>query len=274
MGQDQIFSPCGMRQISCNQKVMRVVIESYFDKLLSKRVIVIWMVSSIAMVLAGPFGTYDGLTIAERLVYWPSIIALSFVIGFAVRPLVLNLSPGLGSWPADFATSVLFTALFAPLLLLITRYMASVPDEQLMSPAMMAGICFSIPMATAALRQFLHSTHQATSAVGNREPSRLLRRLGEEANHIHHIGVRDHYVDVYSDIGRTSLLMRFSDALAEVEEAAGLRVHRSHWVAYRSIDGIERDGNRLFLRLTTGTQIPVSRNYRKQVETELGNRRS
>ena len=249
--------------------MMSEAIKSYVDTLFSKKIIVLWLISSLAMTLAGPFGTYNGLTMGERAIYWPAIIALSFAIGFMVRPLVYYLSPGIDTWLADLATSILFMAIFTPPLFWITDMMASVPREQLMHPAIMAGINFSIPMAAAMLRHILHP-ELSDPRVGDKTATpRLLRRLGEEANSIHHIGVRDHYVDVYSDIGRISLLMRFSDALDEVEGAAGMRVHRSHWVAYDAIDGIEREGTRLFLRLTTGTKIPVSRNYRDQVEREV-----
>ncbi len=251
---------------------MTEAVKSYFDTLFSKKVIVLWIISSTAMTLAGPFGTYNGLTMAERAIYWPGIIALSFIIGFTIRPLVHYLSPGIASWPADFAISVLFMAFFTPPLFWITASVASVPQEQFMHPAMMAGINFSIPMAAAILHHFLQPEVSGEDRRTNINVPRLLRRLEEQASSIHRIGVRDHYVDVYTDVGRTSLLMRFSDAVDEVGDTMGLRVHRSHWVAYDAVEAIVQDGARMFLRLTCGTQIPVSRNYRELVEQEVADR--
>ena len=62
-----------------------------------------------------------------------------------------------------------------------------------------------------------------------------------------------------------SLLLRFSDAIAEVEEE-GAQVHRSHWVAWAAVEAVERDGIKLFLRLKSGARVPVSKNNREKLE--------
>lgn len=73
------------------------------------------------------------------------------------------------------------------------------------------------------------------------------------------LSVNDHYVEVVTEAGATNLLMRFADALAEVEGVPGLRVHRSHWVADGAVRGARRDGGRVILSLSDGAEVPVSR---------------
>ena len=61
--------------------------------------------------------------------------------------------------------------------------------------------------------------------------------------------------------GQTSLLMRFADAMAELDGVAGMQVHRSHWVAFAAVRGITRARGKTFLQLEDGRLVPVSRSY-------------
>lgn len=78
--------------------------------------------------------------------------------------------------------------------------------------------------------------------------------------------VRDHYVDVVTSAGLSSLLLRFSDAMDETEGVPGAQVHRSHWVAWSAVTGTEREPGKLFLLLSDGSRIPVSRAHRAKLE--------
>ena len=62
-------------------------------------------------------------------------------------------------------------------------------------------------------------------------------------------------------MGSTLVLMRFADAVAELDGAGGLQVHRSYWVARRHVEGAARRDGRTTLRLTGGHEVPVSRTY-------------
>jgi len=59
--------------------------------------------------------------------------------------------------------------------------------------------------------------------------------------------------------------MRMTDAETELLHGAGLRVHRSHWVSRSAVTGRRRDGDRLFLSVSDGAEIPVSRSARARV---------
>jgi DNA-binding LytR/AlgR family response regulator len=84
---------------------------------------------------------------------------------------------------------------------------------------------------------------------------------------VQHLSVRDHYVVVQTDRGQSTLLMRFADALGELDGIEGMRVHRSHWVAKTAVAGLERSGGKVHVRLQDGRLVPVSRSYRDEVET-------
>ena len=80
------------------------------------------------------------------------------------------------------------------------------------------------------------------------------------------ISVQDHYVDVYTSAGKARVLLRLSDAIAEADPVEGTQVHRSHWVAWQAVEAVEREGLKMFLRLTDGLRVPVSKNHRDKVE--------
>jgi len=97
---------------------------------------------------------------------------------------------------------------------------------------------------------------------GAQEPDqiRLLRRVPPHKHgRLIRLAVNDHYVDVITDAGTTSLLMRFSDAIVEADGVRGLQVHRSHWVAFDHISSVRRAGGRLLLIMSDGLQVPVSK---------------
>ncbi|MBD3765842.1 MAG: LytTR family transcriptional regulator, partial [Rhodobacterales bacterium] len=94
-------------------------------------------------------------------------------------------------------------------------------------------------------------------------PPRLLLRLPEDRRGtLIRMAVRDHYVDVVTDRGQASVLMRFRDALAEVDGVDGLQVHRSHWVALAGVEGAQKSGDRVHVLTRDGERVPVSRAYR------------
>ena len=70
-----------------------------------------------------------------------------------------------------------------------------------------------------------------------------------------------HYLRMHTDKGSTLILMRISDAVRELEQADGLQVHRSWWVARNGIKDSTRKNGQRFLILKDGTTAPVSRSF-------------
>ena len=94
----------------------------------------------------------------------------------------------------------------------------------------------------------------------------LVRRLPAELGQdIIRLSASDHYVEVYTRQGHALVLLRFSDALAELDGADGLQIHRSHWVARSAIHRLVAKGRNLFVELDDGTTLPVSRSRFAQI---------
>lgn len=78
-----------------------------------------------------------------------------------------------------------------------------------------------------------------------------------------------HYLNVYTDSGRAMLLGNLSVATEALGDT-GIRVHRSHWVAFNQVKRVYRSGNGWFCELRDGHRIPVSRRRTREVHQRIG----
>jgi len=105
----------------------------------------------------------------------------------------------------------------------------------------------------------LQSASRADQAA--RLQARFLDRLPPEVGRdVIYLKVSGHYITVVTTAGSGILLMRFADAVAELE-GAGMQVHRSFWVAYRHVTAVEQREGRTVVCLTGGVVVPVSRTF-------------
>ena len=101
------------------------------------------------------------------------------------------------------------------------------------------------------------------------EESRFFDRLPDELGRdIIYLAAAAHYVDVVTAAGSASILLRFSDAVAELGDL-GMRVHRSYWAAYRHVKRAVRRDGRTVLLLTGGHEVRVGRNYLAEVRAAV-----
>lgn len=84
------------------------------------------------------------------------------------------------------------------------------------------------------------------------------------------VEAQEHYVRLVSDLESRMVLYRFNDIVSELPGRLGMQVHRSHWVAFAAAESLYRDGGRLWLGLTDGSKIPVSRKYSEDVQSRFG----
>lgn len=100
-----------------------------------------------------------------------------------------------------------------------------------------------------------------------RKSSALERRFPEIAGQILlAIEADEHYVRLHTDAGSKHVLYRFRDALKDVEDLAGLRIHRSWWIAEDAMEGLEQTASGFGLKLKSGLIAPVSQTYRRDVQ--------
>ncbi len=91
---------------------------------------------------------------------------------------------------------------------------------------------------------------------------RVPKRLGGD---LICLRMEDYHLHVYSSAGDALILMKISDAEAELTAIEGLRLHRSWWVARSAVTGWRRDGKNLELILRNGLTAPVARERQKKV---------
>ena len=103
------------------------------------------------------------------------------------------------------------------------------------------------------------------------EPSAdFLQRLpGKVGSDILFLKASGHYVEVVTSAGSAIILMRLTDAVAELGNE-GMRIHRSYWAAYGHMTGLQRRDRRMLLCLTGGHELPISRSLLTDVRSAIG----
>ena len=79
---------------------------------------------------------------------------------------------------------------------------------------------------------------------------------------------QEHYLKIYTVLGEDMVMYRMRDAVSELRDWPGLRVHRSFWVAKSAVQEVEKTGRTFKLTLTNGLKVPVSQSYRGVIEQE------
>jgi hypothetical protein len=100
------------------------------------------------------------------------------------------------------------------------------------------------------------------AAAAPRFLARIPARLGRD---LVALQMEDHYLRIHTRLGSDLILLRMNDAVAELDGLDGLRVHRSWWVARAALEGVERDGKTMVLRLAGGLAVPVARDRQGEV---------
>lgn len=89
------------------------------------------------------------------------------------------------------------------------------------------------------------------------------------ANPVLRAEAQEHYVRLTTATENRMVLYRFNDIVAELPTDTGMQVHRSHWVAFETMARLVREDGRLWLELTDGERIPVSRKYAEDVRAKV-----
>ncbi|MEM9010366.1 MAG: LytTR family DNA-binding domain-containing protein [Pseudomonadota bacterium] len=232
-------------------------------RLADLRVAALLAAVTVAATLAGPFGTGGVLPTAALALYWGGTIAVAAALSTVVFG-ALDRVGRIRRWPTVLwiaLSSAVFTALYAPPLYLANRllFRGEGPGfADLLLPILI--LAFVIGAVV-----WVFSAHGARAEAPGAAP--FLRRLPKGfAGPLMRLEMQDHYVAAHGRDGAPELiLMRFADAVRELEGYPGLQVHRSHWVAVEAVKDHRRDRGRLHLILLDGTEVPVSRSYQAPV---------
>lgn len=227
---------------------------------------VIWGVASLFGIIAGPFGSAIGMSAGARALFWPLVIGTGILIGAAVRIFLRRTLGVRNPWAEAVLLAVLVAAILSWPFYMLTVWLAHDPELPGFGVPHMASYIFGLSIAISVLRHWLVPKRERETSKPA-ELSRLGMRLEPDLRSpLVRLAVRDHYVDVVTQTGRASVLMRLADAIAETEGVPGLQVHRSHWVARDGVQGQARENGKLVLKMVDGAQVPVSRTHQGAVE--------
>lgn len=224
--------------------------------------------------VTGPYETGERLAAAPRLGYWLVLHALAWataIIFVVAAEIALR-----ARMASMFLRMLTGAALAAPVIGLVTLTLNSATFGRPFTAAAY-GESVLIGMALSVLFCILTwhvmrgenglipdeagQAAEATPAAAHEVP--LLRRLQpKNRGRLRYLSMQDHYVEVATIAGKELLLMRFSDALEELGNAPGLRVHRSHWIADDAVTNVVHRNGKMEIVVASGTRFPVSRPYR------------
>ena len=109
-----------------------------------------------------------------------------------------------------------------------------------------------------AAEQVRRESQQLVASPHAPRPGTLLKLLPDRlGTDLVYIKSEDHHIEVHTTVGSSLIKMRFSDAVAELDDR-GIQVHRSYWVATRHVVRSERSGKRTLLRVAGDHKVPVS----------------
>ena len=229
----------------------------------------------------GPFGTYDSLGMGDRIGYWALVMGGNWLVCAAMMMLAVVTVGGVtlrrrtlvAAGTAPLAAAPGTGVVYGAEALLRPGYSepVDVPTIYLSVAVLMLVIGLSVVVVLEVRRRLAagaasfpapDGTGDARTRSGHAPGARFLDRLPERLGRdLVCLKTADHYVEAVTTTGSTLVLMRFVDAVAELDGTDGLRVHRSYWVARRHVAGAARRDGRTTLRLTGGHEVSVSRTY-------------
>jgi hypothetical protein len=225
----------------------------------------------------GPFGTFDTMPAVPRGVYFTAVLLTSIIIAYLARVVIAEWLPPMSRTRQEILFPVIFAAVFTPFLQVLN---GDVLGWNVGSEATF-GVLFLFNMLVAAaivtVRRLMGFAFLSGWTRDQAWPTlvdvpevvrpRLYARMEGAVGRVMRLTVDDHYVIVVLDDGvRHRLLMRFADAVAEMDGQDGFLTHRSHWVSADAVRRAVRVSGRDAVELADGSVVPVSRTYRGQVE--------
>lgn len=219
--------------------------------------------AGLVLALIGALGTND-LPLTTRLLYWVPLMMAGSSIGNLVARLVL-LIPRAGANQWVFS-ALLAVAVSIPVTGLVAAYTSWTIGTNFTwgSLPYLYGSVLVISAAMTAIMMLASQPGAVTHAPPAGAPppqvrfkERLPPKLKGAA--IYAVSAEDHYLRLHTSKGSDLILMRLSDAVAELEGLEGAQTHRSWWVAREAVENTRRDGDRLTLLVKGGVEAPVSR---------------
>ena len=221
--------------------------------------------AGVVLALTGAFGT-DIIPLWVRLAYWVSLILAGAIWATLCGRLIERIiDPDEQPWLTVAVLSAATAGLVVVMVWLVTGLVFEGEIYPVSRLVDFIGPVMVITVAISAINVFLNRPPpvQTHADAGGTAPARFLERLPPRLRGatLHAVQAEDHYLRLHTDRGSDLILMRLSDAVAELEGLEGARTHRSWWVARSAVRGVDRGDGRATLTLEGGLSVPVSRRY-------------
>jgi hypothetical protein len=216
-------------------------------------------VGGLFLAYLAPFGSGNA-TVAQRYVYWPGVIVGGTLIGILISCMIDAVFDREQRRPI-LSTLLTAVALTPPGALFVTVVTHAIFGEHVMSYVSLLGPVFLLSLAMTGLNHLASrrrspqpSPAAQTSAAPPSVEVRFLERLPFRLKgaQIYAVQAEDHYLRVHTSRGSELILMRLSDAIAELDEIEDAQTHRSWWVARGAIADVRRGDGRANLVLPGG----------------------
>lgn len=209
--------------------------------------------------LIGPFGSYRNGPPWERVAFqvicfWVGVILYG---GGARLVLRLRLS-GLWPWAAIIAMVAVVNAPFSLFVAALGRAFWPIVSGQGAIEWYLQGLVTAEPIVLA-MAYLIHRREFTPQPQAKPQAPRHEGLLGVATSEVICLQMEDHYVRVHTGEGSRLVHATLSQAVAAMGGVQGLQVHRSWWVASRSVEAVETHGRNLRLRLSNGVRAPVAR---------------
>ena len=225
------------------------------------RGLAITVTAAIFLAMAGAFGSYAAPPLV-RFAYWIVLMLLGWLWGaFVSRFFFRRLGPPRPLWlrviTSSLTLSIPYTAVvaLAGVLTFHTHYRPMDIPGLVATVTAIAAVMVSINV--------LVDREMSAETSASSEPPKFLERLPLKLRgaEVWAVEAEDHYLRLHTSRGQDLILMRLSDAIAELQGIEGAQVHRSWWVSRAAITGARRGDGRATLTLQDGAEVPVSRTY-------------
>lgn len=220
--------------------------------------VAVWVLGTALATLAGPFGTLDALPLMSRFAYWACVVALS-VFGNQV---VSVLSQGRSN-RFKYLMWIGFIIVTTSVIYLLNSHLFE-NWYGLAKYFYLFGVVTAIVLIVHGAFALIHSLRPEAAASSPENPSAtfLLRIPLAQRGALIRIEAQDHYLNVITTKGSSLILLRLGEAVQELDQAQGMQVHRSHWVALSAVKKYHRKDGRDLLLMADGQDVPISRSFR------------
>ncbi|MBU4434282.1 MAG: LytTR family transcriptional regulator DNA-binding domain-containing protein [Alphaproteobacteria bacterium] len=222
-------------------------------------------VAGVFLAMVGAFGM-NAAPLLVRLIYWVGLCVAGAVVGTGVSLFVgrdgrADEKP----WLYGALVCIGITLPFTVVVWLVTELVFRGAARPEALPYFLPPV-FIVTAAMTALNTLIQRKPPEThAALAGAPPARFLDRLPPRLRgaQLFAVEAQDHYLRLHTSKGEDLILLRLTDAVAELEGIEGAQTHRSWWVAKAAVEDAKRRDGRAVLSLSGGLEAPVSRAYAK-----------